>query len=122
MIKISEAKRIREELGLTHIVIFGVDEKGVQHIATHGGTVQQAKEAAKAGDNLKSALGWPEDLRKSTPIERRHGNCHYYKPDYGIYCFNGWSGDGSTGWCQIDRDLVKVNGSDTACRHFEPNC
>lgn len=119
MIPIKEAKRIREELGLTHIVIFGVNAEGQQHVATHGETRQNAREAAKAGNKLKAALGWPEDLCKAQPLERICKNCAYYKPDYGMWCFNGWSGDGSRGDCLVEPKTQRV-GAESGCRYFEP--
>ena len=83
-IPISEAKNIREQLGMTHVVIFAVDKNGKQYVVTHGETIHNAKEAAKAGNKLKDVLGWPKDLCKSTPLPRIHKNCIYYEADYGI--------------------------------------
>lgn len=88
-ITIAQIKEIREQLGATHLVIFAVDSEGQQYVATHGQTQKQAKEAATAGNKLKSALGWPEDLCKSKPLPRVHENCAYYKQDWGYHCFNG---------------------------------
>ena len=28
--------------------------------------------------------------------------CLFYSPDYGVWCVNGWSRDGSTGQCSLD--------------------
>ena len=117
-ISISQAKSIQEILGATHVVIFSMDKNG-QHVATHGETEQHAIEAAKAGNNLKSALGWPDDLCKSSPLPRTCGNCTFYKPDYGMWCFNGWSGDGSNGRCLVEPSVTRV-GKEHGCRHFEP--
>lgn len=50
MIKIKEAKQIREKFEFTHLVILGISEDGAQHVATHGKTVLQAKEAAAMGN------------------------------------------------------------------------
>lgn len=121
-IKIAVAKQIREQLGLTHIVIFGIDEKGCQYIATHGGTKKQAEEAAIAGNNLKIELGWHKDLCASTPLERVCKNCAYYSPDYGMHCFNGWTGDGSEGNCRYQPKSIKIEGCRIACIYFMPNC
>jgi hypothetical protein len=49
-IPISKAKAIREDLGVTHLVIFAIDYDGAQHVVTHGETEQHAAEAAKAGN------------------------------------------------------------------------
>lgn len=56
-IKIREAKRVREELKLTHIIIYGVDEEGIFQMVTHGKTEKDAKQAAIAGNKLKKCLG-----------------------------------------------------------------
>jgi hypothetical protein len=118
-ISISEAKAFRESIGATHLVVFAVSEDGQQHVATHGETEQHAREAAKAGDKLKSALGWPDDICRSTPLPRICANCTFYKPDYGTWCFNGWSGDGSRGHCLVEPGVTRV-GKEHSCRHFEP--
>jgi hypothetical protein len=120
-IPISQAKQIREQLGATHLVIFAVDSAGIQHVATHGLTEQNAKEAAKAGNKLKAALGWDDALCHARPLQRICKNCTYYKPDYGTWCFNGWSGDGSEGWCQVMPERVGVDAKGK-CSLFEPNC
>jgi hypothetical protein len=118
-ISISDAKAFRESIGATHLVVFAVSEDGQQHVATHGETERHAREAAKAGDKLKSALGWPDDLCMSTPLPRICANCTFYKPDYGTWCFNGWSGDGSRGHCLVEPGVSRV-GKEHSCRHFEP--
>ncbi len=119
-ISISTAKAIRETLGASHVVIFAIGDDGQQHVATHGATRQNAKEAAKAGDKLKTALGWPAELCKSTPLERVCQNCAYWKADWGIHCFNGWSGDGTKGHCHYEPTRIEAVNNST-CSHFEPN-
>jgi hypothetical protein len=120
-IPISEAKNFMETNGLTRVVIFGVYPDGSQCVATYGQTQQNAQEAARAGNKLKAHLGWPEDLCRSKPLKRICGNCAFYKPDYGIHCFNGWSGDGSEGYCMVESSTrVKRSTKDIACGHFEP--
>ena len=60
-IKISDAKKISIESGFPEIVIFGYDpESGEQHVTTYGETKLQCADAAKAGNYLKKALGWPD--------------------------------------------------------------
>lgn len=112
---------IREWIGATHIVVFARDDStGITQVATHGKTVKNSKEAAKAGNNLKKYLGWPEELCHDEPLERIHKNCRYYTPDYGIHCMNGWSQKGSNGYCGVEPVKIKVEGNDVACRYFEP--
>lgn len=118
-IKISEVNEIRAQLGATHLVLFAVAPDGTQHVATHGGTEVESRQAAEAGNNLKTALGWDKTLCRDEPLERRCKNCTFYEADYGMHCFNGWSKDGSTGFCQMEP--VKTNVTDNQkCRHFEP--
>ena len=119
MISVKETKRIREHLNCTHIVIFGVDENGNQHVATHGETAQNAIEAAKAGNNLKEALGWDSALCRSMPVTRNCKNCFYYKPDYGHHCMNGWSQDGSTGHCEYEIENIATD-AESKCHCFQP--
>jgi hypothetical protein len=119
MITIKKGKEIREDLGMAQLIIFAIDEKGIQHVVTHGKTVADAREAAAAGNNLKHHLGWPTDLCRSSALERICKNCHFFKPDYGTYCFNGWSGDGSKGNCSLEPRLVQVTQGQ-GCRQFEP--
>lgn len=119
-ISIAAAKKIREEIGATHLVIFAVAPDGTQHVATHGESRRNAEEAAKAGNKLKSTLGWPDDLCRSRPLPRIHENCAFYEKDFGMWCFNGWTGDGSEGWCNLEPQRTKQKGVGIACRHFEP--
>lgn len=118
-ITISEVKGIRELIGASHLILFAVAPDGTRHVATHGLTEKNAREAASAGNKLKNALGWPEDLCNDKPLNRCCKNCTYYQPDYGMYCFNGWSGDGSRGNCQLEPTKTKVE-ADQKCRYFEP--
>lgn len=119
-ISIAQANDIRESIGATHLVIFAIDAEGKQHVATHGETEQHAREAATAGNKFKTALGWPEDLCNAKPLQRMCKNCTYFKVDYGTWCFNGWSGDGSTGWCRFEPQHVKVD-SNNKCGFFSPS-
>jgi hypothetical protein len=118
-ITISTVKSIRELLGATHLVLFAVDEEGNQHVATHGLTEADAKVAAQAGNNLKAALGWDSTLCKSQPLSRYCKNCAYWKVDWGMHCFNGWSGDGSEGYCRFEPTHVKTR-MDNLCGFFSP--
>lgn len=119
-IPVSQVKAIRESLGATHIVIFAVDADGVQHVATHGLAPRHAREAAKAGNNLKRALGWGADLCDSKPVDRICKNCAFWKPDWGHWCFNGWSGDGSEGHCHVEPSRIATIRENT-CQHFQPS-
>jgi len=119
-INIAQAKEWRESIDATHLVVFAVSRDGRQHVATHGETERNAKEAAKAGNRLKAALGWPGDLCQAKPVERKCKNCSFYKPDYGVFCFNGWSGDGSSGHCLWLAHPRVATRRDDKCSNFEP--
>lgn len=120
-ISVADIKRIREQLAVTHLVLFAVDSDGIQHVATHGESERDAKEAAKAGNNLKSALGWDDSLCKAKPLGRKCKNCSYYEADYGTFCVNGWSKRGESGFCQLEPNKVKVE-EEEKCSFFEPKC
>lgn len=47
-------------------------------------------------------------------------NCTYWKQDWGTWCANGWSGDGTKGYCQWDIETVMIS-QDRTCGHFEPS-
>lgn len=118
-ISISTVKKIREQIGATHLVIFAVAPDGTQHVATHGETERHAKEAAEAGNKLKRVLKWDDTLCNAKPLERKCENCTYYIADYGTFCFNGWSKDGTTGDCMVEPTKVPVE-SKRKCIYFEP--
>lgn len=44
--------------------------------------------------------------------------CIYYIPNYGVWCFNGWSKDGKDGYCHSEPEKVYVEGNDVACKRF----
>lgn len=46
------------------------------------------------------------------------GNCRYYKPDYGVFCVNGWSQDGTKGDCTVEPVKVRTT-VEGFCRHFD---
>jgi hypothetical protein len=119
MIIIKKAKEIREELGLTHLVIFGLTADGQQHVATHGKSKIHAKEAATIGNNLKKSLKWPPELCNTKPIERICENCDFWQrnkhdPGYRIP-------DPFPGNCLFEPSKVRRVDKDIACDHFEPN-
>lgn len=119
-IRIGKVKEIREELDLSHIVIFGISFDGSQQVATHGKTKVNAKEAANAGNKLKSSLGWPDNLCHSKPLERICGNCSFWKMkkiEPGDRIPKPWPG-----FCYYEPTKVQRFEDDIACGHFEPNC
>jgi len=119
MISIKKAKQIREELGLTHLIIFGITPDHVQHVATHGKSKVDAFEAAHAGNALKSSLGWSSNLCNSKPLERICENCEFWQRDHhdpGYRIPDPWPGK-----CLFEPTKVKRHDNDIACSRFEPN-
>jgi len=79
-IEIAEIKRIREELDLAQIVVYGIDKDGVSHVATHGDTEMDAEAAAQNGNTMKDMLGWPKVLCESKPLARQCRHCNNFIP------------------------------------------
>jgi len=75
MIKIKDVKDLMDKSNLTHVVVFGVSGDLMQHIASHGRTVEQGIEASKISDSLKTLLDWPENTKDLKPLERICSNC-----------------------------------------------
>lgn len=119
MIPAKKAKQIREELGLTHLVIFGITPDSVQHIATHGKTRSQAAESALFGNHIKHDLGWPLKDCQSKPLERKCENCDYWQRGYHR------PGDviekNMHGKCMFNPEPIKRFEEDRACGNFEPS-
>jgi len=118
-VSVAAAKELRERIGATHVVVFAVYEDGEQCVATHGKTQTNAREAAAAGNRLKSAIGWPEHLCQSQPVRRECANCAFWKLDRGVFTATGWTGDGETGDCHLEPRTVFKRG-DSLCGSFEP--
>lgn len=90
MISIKRLAELREELGVTHLILFSIDENGNQNVATHGKSEMHAVEAAEYGNKLKKQLGWDKHLN-TKPLERKCVNCDFYEriPGFGYtpeYC------------------------------------
>lgn len=67
-IPISAARKISHDYNYPEIVIFAYDpETGMQHVITYGRTKEHCIDAARAGNYLKRALGWPEELCDAKP-------------------------------------------------------
>jgi hypothetical protein len=71
-IPIAAAKRIANDYEYPEVVIFAYDpESGDQHVTTYGKNLAQCKDAARAGNYLKKALGWPDELCHSKPARQK---------------------------------------------------
>lgn len=59
-IPITEAKRISEIYGQTQVIIVTWDkDNNRQHVITYGKSSADCEQAAKGGNFVKEALGWP---------------------------------------------------------------
>lgn len=119
MIPIKAVKKIREDLQFTHLVLYGIDETGRQHICTHGKSKADARESAEAGNSLKKALKWPEDLCNSKPLERICKNCEFWKVRN--YHYSERVPQYCEGNCYYSLIPASRIENDPACCHFEPN-
>lgn len=109
-ITVKQAGEIMSELGLTHLILIGVDADGVQHVATHGKSILQASQAAKMGDDFKRAAGWPPS-KPSVPIERICRNCDYFDESV--------SGSGAHWYyCVFERERAPIRSEKKACGEF----
>lgn len=118
MIKIKEVKEIREKFDFTHIVIFGIDEKGVQHVATHGLSKNDAKQAADMGNQLKKELHWPIKDCNTKPLERICAHCDYWERGY--HRPGDVIKENQNGKCMYNPEPVLRFEKDIACREFTP--
>lgn len=67
-IPIKAAKEIADLYNCPEVVIFAYDPITYrQHVTTYGKTIDQCEDAAKAGNFLKKALGWPEEMCNAKP-------------------------------------------------------
>ncbi len=118
MIPIKKAKQIREDLNLEAVVIYGVDEDGIEHVATHGKTTINAKQAAEIGNGLKKILEWPKNLCNSKPLDRICGNCSFFQRGYhrpgDVIQSNMY------GKCMNNPEPIKRFEQDISCGNFEP--
>jgi hypothetical protein len=70
-ITIDMAKQISRKTGYPEIIILGYDPiSGQQHVTTYGETKTQGLDAAKAGNFIKRACGWPDELCYAKPSKQ----------------------------------------------------
>jgi hypothetical protein len=119
-ITIASVKRYREQLGATQLIVFALDAEGGQHVATHGLSGAESKQAAQLGDQLKRLLQWPEPV-STEPLVRQCRNCSFYKRSKPALAMYGPSSTTDYGQCLVEPKLVERLGHDHCCRHFDPN-
>lgn len=47
------------------------------------------------------------------------GICKWYEPDFGMWCANGWTRDGSTGKCLSTAERRETTRRDSRCSAWE---
>lgn len=118
MISIKIIKEIRENLKLSHLVMWGYNGKQ-ECIATHGKTIKQSKEAAEFGNKIKKNLKWLDCFCCTEPLDRTCRNCSFwqqyqYKPGAIIPNPNN-----SIGHCMfLPKKTIRYE-FDRACKEFE---
>lgn len=71
-IPIQVAKDIAEKYGQAQVIIVTWDAKeGLTHVVTYGQTLTDCDQAAKGGNLVKRALGWPESQCQAEPTRVR---------------------------------------------------
>ena len=71
-IPINEAKKISEKYGQNQVIIVTWDKiNNRQHVVTYGSTITDCEQAAKGGNFVKKALGWPEEQCNAVPARVR---------------------------------------------------
>ena len=118
MTDIKKAKKIREDLGYSIVVILGISQDGTQNVLTHGKTVGDSKRAASMGNKLKKKLNWPDKLCNAIPLKRICGNCSYWQAEYhhpGSLIKENRNGD-----CMFTPDKMGRYEKDRACMSMEP--
>jgi hypothetical protein len=67
-IPITAARQISKQYHYPEVVIFAYDpETGTQSVTTYGKSIAQCEDAARAGNYLKKALGWPNEMCHAKP-------------------------------------------------------
>jgi hypothetical protein len=73
-IPITAARQISKQYHYPEVVIFAYDpETGTQSVTTYGKSIAECADAAKAGNYLKKALGWPEEKCHAKPKRLKEG-------------------------------------------------
>lgn len=71
-IPIQAAKDIAAKYGQGQVIIATWDAKtGLTHVVTYGVTTADCEQAAKGGNLIKRALGWPEEMCQAEPARAR---------------------------------------------------
>jgi hypothetical protein len=71
-IPIKSARDIAHAFDKDQVIIVAWDKThGKTHVTTYGKTVEECEQAAKGGNLVKRALGWPEDQCNAEPKRAR---------------------------------------------------
>ncbi len=66
-IPIMVAEEIARDFDAAQVVVWACDDEGAQHVTTFGTDLVHKQLAADAGNRVRRAAGWPEELCKAKP-------------------------------------------------------
>lgn len=71
-VPIGAARKIAEEFDKDQVIVVCWDKAhGKTHVTTYGKTIEECEQAAKGGNLVKKALGWPDELCHAKPKRRK---------------------------------------------------
>lgn len=65
-IPITSAKEVATKYDLTQVIIVAWDGEKT-HVVTYGKSITDCDQAARGGEFIKKALGWPQELWRTEP-------------------------------------------------------
>lgn len=65
-IPIAAAKRLAKQYDLAQVILTAWDGQRV-HVVTYGRSLPDCEQAARGGNLVKTAMGWPKELCKAVP-------------------------------------------------------
>jgi len=68
-IPIAEARRVAEAQGLSQVILVGWDGEAT-HVVTYGRSQADCEQAARGGNLIKKALGFPLELCEAKPARQ----------------------------------------------------
>lgn len=86
-IPIADAIKIGETHGYSQVIIVAWDgNTGSTSVVTWGKSVKESEQAAKGGNFVKKALGWPDDLCQDVPARVKRKKRLLPLPEGGEKC------------------------------------
>lgn len=79
-IPIKAAKDVADKYNLKQVILCVWDGE-LTHVVTYGKTLEDCSQAACGGNNIKRALGWPEELCQAEPSRVKRKREHQHKKE-----------------------------------------